>query len=244
MVFSRTIDFFIRSLSKALVVLCILSSMSGAQESKDDEYQTIFNGADLAGWEGLDSLWSVEDGAITGTTVEDAPIRENTFLVWKDRKIRDFVLELDYKIRGGNSGIQYRSTLIHPDRFVVGGYQADIDSGTRYTGINYEERGRGILAERGQRVRIDASGAKSTEPIGDADELSKLIKDGDWNHYRVEAIGNRLQHWINDNLMSEVVDDQVDKAASEGILAFQLHAGPPMKVQFKNIRIRLIDEQE
>lgn len=202
------------------------------------ETRSIFNGEDLTGWDGLQGLWSVQDGAITGTTTADAPIQENTFLVWKDGKVSDFVLELDYRIEGGNSGIQYRSKLIHPDRFVVGGYQADIDSGPRYTGINYEERGRGILAERGEKVLVTETGAKEiVERIGTADELAEKVRSLDWNQYRVVAKGNVLQHWINGTLMSEVVDEQADRSASEGILAFQLHAGPPMKVQFKNIRL-------
>ncbi len=165
----------------------------------------------------------------------------NTFLIYDEGPVADFELRLDYKINAGNSGIQYRSQIIDEEKFIVGGYQADIDSTPRYTGINYEERGRGILAERGQRVTIAADGSKTVEDFGDPVELAKKLEAGGWNHYRVVAEGNRLSHYINDVLMSEVIDNQVDKAAKSGVLAFQVHQGPPMVVQFKNIRMKTID---
>lgn len=212
-------------------------------------FKQIFNGKDLTGWKGNPKLWSVEDGAITGKTTAENPISKNTFIVWQDGKVADFELELEYRLRagdeskpGGNSGIQYRSKLHDEAEFIVGGYQADIDFDLRYSGINYEERGRGILAERGQRVTLtgDDQGKlkKSVESIGDAGELGKVIKKGEWNKYRVVAKGNKLSHYINDTLMSETIDNQTDKAAKDGILAFQIHVGPPMIIQFRNIRLK------
>ncbi len=232
------------SLALALCLLCpTLACRTLAQA--DDGFKEIFNGKDLDGWKGNPKLWSVEDGAITGRTSDKDPLKFNTFLIWDKGQVSDFELELDYKLvpadpnnAGGNSGIQYRSKIINEDDFVVGGYQADIDLSLTYSGINYEEKGRGILAQRGQRVTIDKAGEKQVDAFGDAAQLGKAIKGEQWNHYRVVAKGNKLSHYINDKLMSEVIDEQTDKAASKGILAFQIHQGPPMVIQFKNIRLK------
>lgn len=212
------------------------SKAASTQVSQASQPIELFDGKSLKGWNGDMSLWRVEEGSITGVTTADKPISNNTFLVWQDGKVGDFVLTLEYRIQGGNSGIQYRSKLFDAEKFIVGGYQADIDSNKVYTGINYEERGRGIMATRGQIVSVSAKGEKSpVGSCGDPQALIQLVKDEDWNRYRIVAKGNLVQHYINDVLMSEVVDHQNDVAAKEGILAFQLHQGPPMKVQFRNI---------
>ncbi len=218
------------------ILLVLLSRQIGLGQ---DGFREIFNGKDLSGWKGNTEVWSVEDGAITGKTVAEKPLKFNTFLIWDDGSVGDFELKLDYKIIGGNSGIQYRSKILKEKDFVVGGYQADIDTTMKFAGINYEEKGRGILAGRGQRVTIDKSGDKKTEVYGDAKELGEKIHSDDWNSYRVVAEGNKLSHYINGQLMSEVIDDQKDKAAAEGVLAFQIHTGPPMVIQFKNVRIKM-----
>ena len=209
-----------------------------AQDKKADPASvSLFDGKTLQGWSGLTN-WSVQDGAITGENKADAPIAQNTFLVY-EKPVKDFELTLEFKIVGGNSGIQYRSKLFDKDKFVVGGYQADIDANKRYMGINYEERGRGIMAERGEIVAVDAQGKKSrVGSAGDADALLSQIKWEDWNRYKIVAKGHVLQHFINDQLMSEVQDSESAKSAAEGVLALQLHAGPPMKVQFKNIMLK------
>ncbi len=216
----------------AAVVLAGLSASASAQEGK-----SLFDGKSMEGWKGDPAVWSVKDGALTATTGE-GQLKYNTFLVWQGGDVADFELTAKYKMVGGNSGIQYRSTLKDAEKFIVGGYQADIDSKPRYSGINYEEKGRGILCERGQKVTIGADGKKVIEQIGDAAELQKNIKMEDWNDYRIVAKGNHLQHYINGVLMSEVIDNQSDKAATKGILALQAHQGPPMVVQFKDIVIR------
>lgn len=204
-----------------------------------EDFQAIFNGKDLSGWKGNPELWSVEDGAITGRTSEDKPIPFNTFLIWEEGELRDFELELDYRIGdAGNSGIQYRSKVLDEENFVVGGYQADIDVTLQYAGINYEEKGRGILAQRGQRVTLQEDGKKDVETFGDNEMLGKKIRKSEWNHYRIVAKGNRLSHYINSELMSEVIDQQTEKAADSGVLAFQVHKGPAMVIQFKNIRLK------
>ena len=121
---------------------------------------------------------------------------------------------------------------------MFGGYQGDIDAGDMFSGILYEERERGILATRGQKVTIDNSGKKHAEQVADAKALQADVKKQDWNDYEIIARGNHLIHKINGKVMAEVTDDQADKRAMSGILALQLHAGDPMKVQFKNVRLK------
>jgi len=197
----------------------------------------IFNGTSLEGWEGKPEFWSVKDGVIVGETTAEKPTKGNTFLIWRQGTLDDFELTLSYRITGGNSGIQYRSKDLGDS--VVGGYQGDFEAGTTYSGILYEEKGRGILAKRGERVAIAADGTKTMgEPIGKTEDLQKVIKPGEWNEFRIVAKGPKLQHFINGQLMSETVDEQEGKRAAEGILALQLHQGPPMKVEFKDIRVK------
>lgn len=210
----------------------------------------LFNGKDLTGWKGQSEFWSVKDGAITGQTTQEVPVKENTFLIW-DGEVGDFELTLKYKIvdesgkgeGSGNSGIQYRSKLVKPEYSVVSGYQADCEAGKTYSGILYEEKGRGILAKRGQKVVI-REGAAPNKPkievvgeVGKTDEIQAGIKQGDWNEYKVVATGGHLQHFINGMLTVDVTDETAAGAKS-GLLALQLHAGKPMTVQFKEIVLK------
>jgi type 1 glutamine amidotransferase len=209
----------------------------GPAAGQDAGFVPLFNGTSLEGWEGKPEFWSVKDGAIVGETTAEKPTKGNTFLIWKQGKLDDFELVLEYRLTGGNSGVQYRSKDYGD--FVVGGYQGDFEAGTTYSGILYEERGRGILAKRGERVTIAADGAKAAgEPIGKSEDLQKVIKQGDWNELRIVAQGPKLQHFINGQLMSETLDHQEGKRAAEGVLALQLHAGPPMKAEFRGIKLK------
>lgn len=228
-----------------LILTVVATSLMFVQPAISQEAakgKKLFDGSTLAGWSGVKANWRVEDGAITGESFADTPLKNNTFLVY-EKKFGDFELSCEFKITGGNSGIQYRSKLVDEEKFIVGGYQADIDSQAdatkgSYIGINYEERGRGIIVERGQIVSIEADGKKTRiGSTGDEAALRSKFNVKDWNSYRIVAKGNVCQHYINGVLMSELQDNQVEKRASEGIIALQLHAGPPMKVQFKNIVI-------
>jgi hypothetical protein len=208
----------------------------------ENGFVPIFDGVSLTGWEGKPEFWRVEEGAIVGETTAENPTKGNTFLIWRQGLLDDFELVLSYRLTGGNSGIQYRSRDLGD--FVVGGYQADFESGPTYSGILYEERGRGILTKRGERTRIDRAGKKTAgEPIGRTEDLQKVIRPGDWNEYRIVAKGAELSHFINGQLMSQTVDEQMvdegkGKRATQGVLALQVHAGPPMKVEFKDIRLK------
>ncbi len=211
-------------------------------------FTSLFNGQDLTGWRGNPKLWTVQDGCITGTTgtSPDTKISHNTFLVWTNGTVADFELRLSYRIEKGNSGIQYRSKVTEEGVFgpIVGGYQADFEAGKTYSGILYEERGRGILAQRGQKVVIHAADGKHkvdvTGSVGSSAEIQDSIKHEDWNDYVVIAKGNHLQHFINGRQTVDVTDEQEAKAAKSGVLALQIHAGPPMVVQFKNVRIQTL----
>jgi hypothetical protein len=219
-------------------VLAMLSPWASAKEAQD-----LFNGKDLEGWNGDPAVWSVEDGEIVGRTKE-GQLENNEFLIWKGGDVGDFKLTLQYKIQGGNSGVQYRSKVLDPAKWIVAGYQADIDSGPTYTGILYEERERGILAKRGEKVTIDREGKATTEKIGDAEELQKSIHTDDWNDYEIEVRNNRMKHTINGKLMSETIDrDQKNKDKS-GVLAFQVHKGPPMTVRFRKVRYEPLEPKQ
>jgi hypothetical protein len=206
--------------------------------------QSLFNGKDLEGWDGNPLHWSVEDGAIVGVNTKENPTKGNTFLIWKGGNLKDFDLTLECKIDSGNSGIQYRS-FIKPgehDGWRIGGYQADFESGDKYSGICYGEAFRGILCMRGDRTTLsrDQSGklVKSVEKIGETTKLGLSIKKKDWNTYRIVADGFRFEHYINGEKMCELIDNDEKERRAEGLLAFQVHAGPPMKVYFRNIVLK------
>jgi acetyl esterase/lipase len=205
-----------------------------------DDGTSIFDGKSLDGWDGNPEFWSVVDGAITGRTTKEKPTKGNTFLVYRGGTVDDFDLTLEYKIVGGNSGIQYRS-VEKPEwgKWVIGGAQADIDSGTTYSGIYYDERFRGILAQRGQETNVGASGKPTVvKQFADTNALQGKIKKEDWNTYRIVAKGRESTHFINGEVMSRVTDDDPKGFRRTGLLALQLHAGPPMTVQFKNIKLK------
>lgn len=220
-----------------LLVFIGLSLPAIAQEG----FVRLDNGKDLSGWKGDLEFWSVQDGALTAKTALDSRLTKekyNTFLVWQGGQPADFELRVQYKIVGGNSGVQYRSRVIDDAKFIVSGYQADIDSSPKYSGMNYEERARAILAQRGEKVTIGADGKKEIEKFGSAEELQTKVKNEDWNEYRIVAKGNHLQHFINGVLMSEIIDNQKDKAATSGVIALQAHAGFAMTIQFKDIQLK------
>jgi type 1 glutamine amidotransferase len=225
----------------ALTVTIGLPSFS--QAADEDGWQTIFDGKTLEDWDGNPKFWSVQDGAITGKTTKDNPAPHNTFIIWKGGEPGNFELKCDYKIIGHNSGIQYRSFVVDKDEWVVGGYQADMEAGDRYSGILYGEKFRGILADRGLKTEIgDNHKPKVLERFGDSAEIQKKIKKEDWNSYHIIADGFHFTHYINGVKTSECIDSDKEQRREKGIIALQLHQGPPMTVQFKNIRIRPIEK--
>jgi len=207
-------------------------------------FASIFDGKTLAGWEGNPTYWRVENGELVGEITPATIIKSNTFIVYRGARPRDFELKLEYRIsREGNSGINYRSTII-PDpvtpenRFSMRGYQCDLDGRKQYPGNNYEEKGRLFLAVRGQMTHVVGGRPPLlTSTIGDTNELAQLVTD-DWNAVHVIARGNVLTHIINNRVMSVVVDDDVANRPVDGLIGVQVHVGPPMKVEYRNIRLK------
>jgi hypothetical protein len=217
--------------------------------NRGDGFEALFNGTNLHGWKGDPALWSVQKSNIVGRTTAKQSLKENTFLIWTNGTVQDFELHLEYRITANNpagfanSGVQYRSRELtnNPVPFVVAGYQADIEAGDRHTGELHEERGRGILAERGQTTRIGSTGmVHPVGSIGSAAEIQSAIRKNDWNEYVMIARGNQLTHLINGRVTAQVTDTQEGERAFSGILALELHAGEPMTVQFRNIRLKAL----
>ena len=220
-------------------IILILSPGSHPLYSQQDTWVTIFDGKTLDNWDGDPTFWRVEDETITGQTTSEKVTPGNTFIIWRGGETADFELKLDYKIIGGNSGIQYRSFEVPNSKWVIGGYQADFEAGDTYSGINYGERFRGILALRGEKTVIgDDHKPKVVEKFGDTKEIQTKIKKEDWNSYQITTKGFTFEHRINDVLTSVVTDEDTEQRRDKGVLALQIHAGPAMKVQFRNIRIK------
>jgi hypothetical protein len=207
-------------------------------------FQSIFDGKTLNGWEGNPNYWRVDNGLLVGEITPATVIKSNTFIIWRGGRPKDFELKLDYRITPeGNSGINYRSVVV-PDpvtpanKFAMRGYQCDLDGRKRYPGNNYEEKGRLFLAVRGQLTRVTGGRPPVLlSTIGDSDELAKLVTD-DWNAVHIIARGNVLTHMINGRVMSVVIDDDAPNRPEKGSIGVQVHTGPPMKVEYRNIRLK------
>jgi len=207
-------------------------------------FEQIFDGRTLAGWEGNPAYWRVENGALVGEITPATVIKSNTFIIWRGGRPADFELKLDYRITpDGNSGINYRSAVV-PDAvtpanaFAMRGYQFDLDGRKRYPGNNYEEKGRLFLAVRGQMTRVVGGRPPIvTSTFGDADALAQVATD-DWNAVQIVARGNVLTHILNGRTMTVVVDDDAPNRPADGLIGVQVHVGPPMKVEYRNIRLK------
>lgn len=214
--------------------------------------ESIFNGEDLSGWDGDDRFWRVEDGAIVGETTADTPTETNTFLIWEGGEPDDFQLTFEYRFvlvgdeDYGNSGVQIRSERFedpeYPDlEHRVRGYQADMAISDWIPGIHYEEQKRGIVARRGQRVLLDADGESHAERFAEEDALGEYINvHSEWNDYHVYAHGDTIRARINGELMHELIDESPE-AEHEGIIAFQIHQGPPMRVEIRDVMLNPIE---
>jgi hypothetical protein len=218
----------------------------GIAATSHEGFIPIFNGKDLTGWDGDPRLWSVRDGVIRGETTTEKPAQGNTFLIWRGGKIRDFVLKLRFRIRDGNSGVQYRSQDL--GNWSVSGYQVEVANDRPNPGIGagflYHERGRGELAYIGEFAVIDSTGKRTVVgKVGDANALKQAgyYRNGDWNEFTIRAHGNRLIHLVNGYQTIELIDNDAKAGMREGILALQIHAGPPMLVEFKDIWLEVLD---
>ena len=233
----------------ALFVVACIAPFGYAEELKSDKdgFVPLFNGKDLTGWEGNPDIWRVENGCIVAQTEAEGAkkIDHNTFLILKDKEFENFVLKFEYRLtKGGNSGLQYRSWVMGGDiPYRVAGYQADFDGDNNYTGILYGEGYRDILAHRGQIAAIgDDHRSKEIGRFATNDELKEKIKVEDWNDYEVIVSGFTFINKINGHLMSICVDNDEKERRKTGIIAIQAHVGPPMKVEIRNLRIKVIEK--
>jgi hypothetical protein len=235
-----------------------LSWTSRGQTNTQKEFISIFDGKSLYNWEGDTTYWRVEDGALIGEVKPGNLLQHNSFIIWKGGEPADFELKGEYKIStNGNSGINYRSERVANIPFALRGYQADIDGQNWYTGQNYEERKRTTLAYISQKtitnpctysnqshdvsrkVKNNAWTCVSVAAsLGSADSLKKSIKSNDWNSFHLIVKGNRLLHYINGVLMSDVTDNDPINRTAKGLIGVQVHVGPAMKVQYRNLQLK------
>ena len=182
-------------------------------DSEEQEgYELLFNGKNLLGWDGDSDLWSVKDGMIVAST-EGRKLSQNSFLITK-AKFSDFILSADVKLRNHNTGIQFRSERL--PEFVIKGYQADAARDKWWGSLYGEKTGRGVIAD------------------GWAGKGEKLVKTGDWNRYEIYCKGDHIKLSLNGVVTVDIQDDM----ASEGVIALQVHRGPPMQVSFRNLKIK------
>ena len=247
---------FMRSL--VIILSIFLSSCSSPRTSNTigkEGYQLIFDGKTLEGWEYDPVYWRVENGALVGEITPSTLLKRNSFIIKKDLILSDFELIVEYRVsERGNSGINYRSEKIDTLPYAMRGYQSDINGQNNYTGQNYEERGRTTLAYQGQQTIVN--GPENTSPLrdniknnawtktvvtgslGSTDSLRAQIRNADWNECHLIIKGNRLLHYINGVLMSDVTDNDTANRKFSGSLGVQVHVGPPMKIEYRNFRVK------
>lgn len=250
---------------KVIGLLFLSSSLfffNNCQSADSEEgFISIFDGESLSGWEGDSTYWSIENGNLVGTVTPETLLERNTFIIWQGGTPENFELKLEYRItKEGNSGINYRSEEIENTPFALRGYQFDLDGQNRYTGQNYEERKRTTLAYRGQSALIEPlsdslavmpistsiknnawTSSVSTDLVEYPEELINYIKEDDWNSCHLVVSGNKMQHYVNDILMSEVIDNDTQNRRTSGFIGIQVHVGPPMKVEFRNIMLKVTE---
>ena len=221
--------------------------MRGPQPIAFDDrtgFVQIFDGTSLKNWDGDPTFWRVEGGSIVGESTEANPVKQNTFLIYRGGEPADFELKAEFRINASNSGIQYRSVQVPADektgKWVLKGYQADIDFNNTFTGMLYEERARGIVALRGQVGLLAEPQRGAIGSTGTADELKQIIKVNDWNQFHVIARGSTLIHILNGRVTAILVDDEVKNRTMKGLIGLQIHTGPPMKVEFRNVGLKTL----
>ena len=242
-----------------LVAIVGFQSCKNKEESKEKEstFQSIFNGKDLDGWNGDPTYWRIENGILTGEVTPETILKRNSFIIYEKEQPENFELKLEYRVTdSGNSGINYRSEKIDNMPFALRGYQCDIDGKNKYTGQNYEEKKRTTLAYMGETVSIpqmpdsiptsnlrknvkrNCWQTRTIKETKAKPELKQLVKPNDWNAVHLIIKDNTMQHYINGVLFSKVTDlDEVNRS-TKGYIGVQVHVGPPMKIEYRNIRLK------
>ncbi|MCA9087271.1 MAG: DUF1080 domain-containing protein, partial [Planctomycetaceae bacterium] len=231
---------------KMRMVFCLsvcLAICSQGWAEDEAGFKPIFDGKSLNGWKpwkGDEKFWRVENGSIVGESTDANPCTHNSFLLWDQGTVDDFELRLQFRISGSdkaNSGIQFRG--VQRDDGHVIGYQADIDRAGQWMGCLYDEAQRGVLATRGQKVTVLPEGQeRKIEQVGDAAELLKAVNIDDWNEYSIKAQGHVITLSLNGKQTIQIIDEDPAGLDLSGLLALQLHSGPPMKIEWKNIRLK------
>ncbi len=238
------------SLCALLIVLAMSPVPLSAQDAPAAGKQ-LFNGQNLDGWDGDPRFWRVKNGELIGETSESNKAEKNTFLIYRGGEFSDFDLQFQYQVTGYNSGVQYRSSEL--GQWSVGGYQSDFeaqhhksDNGPidRFSGMFFDEQGRMFMGQRGQAVIVRTNTLTPKKPhlevigsVGDPLELEKAIHREGWNTMRVVARGFTFTHIINERVMSVGIDEDAAHRRASGIIAFQLHSGPPMQIRIKDLKI-------
>ena len=235
----------------ALIAFLLFTSAAFAQDQpkpnapeEPKDMKPLLNGTDLSNWEGDMRMWTYKEGIVRGETTKEIVAKGNTFLVLKDTVLKDFELRISFRIAAGNSGIQYRSKVLPfkegaENKWVVAGYQAEVENTPGKVGFLYHEKGRGWVCNVGDKVEIgEDAKPKVVGKLGDKDALGKTYKKGDWNDYIIICKGNHVQHYLNGYQTVDVIDNDPKNRLMEGILALQIHSGPPMVVEFKGIRLK------
>ena len=236
-----------------IFALLACASALAANAADEPGFKAIFNGKDLTGWDGRPGFWSVKDGHIRGETTGSNPAPGNTFLIWRDGTLKNFELKLRYRIHAGdnNSGVQYRSR--ETGKWVVAGYQAEVENKLGKTGFLYHESGRGWLTDVGDFMEISPDGKLDVVGVvanPKAIYAAPYHTDNDWNEYHFICRGNHVVHHLNGFQTVELVDHHVNKADAkstqqrcmEGVLALQIHGGSPMTIDYKDIRLKTLAE--
>jgi hypothetical protein len=237
----------------AFAVFLLIASLAFAEDAaapkptappEPKDMVALFNGKDLTGWEGDMRLWSFKDGIVRGETTKENVAKGNTFLIWKGGVLKDFELRISFRIKGGNSGIQYRSRHLpfKPDaenKWVVAGYQAEVEDTPGKVGFLYHEAGRGWLCNVGDKIEIgDDAKPKVVGSLGDKEAIAKTYRKSDWNDYVIICEGNHVRHYLNGIQTVDMIDNDKKNRLMEGILALQIHAGDPMVVEFRDVRLK------
>jgi hypothetical protein len=221
--------------------------------ASQDPFEVILGNGKTDNWEGDTTYWRVEGDTLIGEVTPEHPLTANTFFILKN-ELEDFELKAEFRVsENGNSGINYRSSKIADIPNALRGYQFDIDGQHQYTGQNYEERGRTTLAYPAEVVIVDPMDDKELGPYivnnawtkrreragpSKAELSSYYFVGNDWNEAHLVVKGNILKHYINNALASEVTDNDTIHRSDKGLLGFQLHVGAPMKVEFRNVRLK------
>jgi hypothetical protein len=236
-----------------LVGLCLSAGIFAGEGARTPppeagDAEILFNGKDLTGWDGDPRLWSVQDGVLRGETTKEKAAKGNTFLIWKKGTLKDFDLRLSFRMNAtNNSGIQYRSRHIPEGKvnnaWVVRGYQHELRNETKFPNTPsfiYDEGGkRGRMCQVGEKVVWTADGKRDLkETFLTQEDFNKIMRLDMWNDVVILAKGKNIKHYLNGQLVVDFTDEEPKLAAAEGILALQLHAGAPMWVEFKNIRLK------